>query len=502
MWSAGPVALPHPPQRKRAPWLALLFGGLSFGSVVTLILHWLYRKAERAVLATLLQGQSPQSQVAALLPPASGSAITASSVVLAEGPHTGPATRKAICGMPAAEFNKLAAQVREHVEQTREATLSLKRTLSEHQRQYHQSAREFQQKLLEATRRKPITGSQRIEISPESLQMLRGLVLPADANGDARPIGASDSAGSVSQQWFARVELALRRLLCSCGSKPEARKGLQTVSLVVHNLVGNPCDERYREVDTTSARFRDAFGSPDSGAADLLQLAGFELRGPCFVYPSGRQLDEAERVHDVLQAALRDCDARWEQAISDELNGGEEPAMSLRPEADAMQQVVPLHAGQQEALSMGRTGPPSVGALGSTASVANGQVLQEHQDISGQLGASAALGSATTTGGGLASGSESAASKVQPWLSSVSQKRLARLPPAGTARGAPPPGGSGCSGAPDESIPGSSGGTQPPLPWASSLGDAGRSRPSSAAAMPAHPAESKSSHSPEPQSGG
>ena len=48
--------------------------------------------------------------------------------------------------------------------------------------------------------------------------------------------------------------------------------------------------------------------------AGLLQLAGFEFRDPSFIFPIEKGLDEAERVRDLLQEALRDSDRRWAEA--------------------------------------------------------------------------------------------------------------------------------------------------------------------------------------------
>jgi len=423
--------------------------------------------------------------------------------------------------VPTAQLTELAAQVRGHVEQTREVTASLRRAMDQQQRQYNSSLGEFQRKLAEASRKKGPTGSQRIEISPDSMQVLRSLVLPPGSGEGAGDSVAGSSAGGTAasgealQHWFGQVDRGLRRLLRSAASKLEARRCLQTVSMVVHNLVESPAEDKYREVNAASARFRGTLGSPESGAAELLQLAGFEPRGQCFVFPQDRSLDEAERVRDFLQAALRDSDSRWEQACDDTVA---EPC-----EAASMGETQPPSGGGETAiLSSGSNGVcvPGGALAGShraaPGAAAGGAVAAEDSQ---DMPVSGPAGVVPTAGGGssqAASGGAGTldAAKAQPWQSSVSQKRLAPRPPvqaAGAARGSGTSSGSGSIAPVVEELP--VGGSD-----ASTLagGPALAARPHDAGVRPAgaqttqapaaqttaaHPAEALG-NSQEPQSGG
>jgi len=223
----------------------------------------------------------------------------------------------------AARLEELTCHVRANIQETREATTTLRRALDNQQRQYHRLLSDFQMKMEETARRKSNVASQRVEIAPESLQLLRAMLVPVHS-GTAVTNGSSSVVGNMStdsiRHWFAEVEGQLHRLLLAAGSKAEARKHLQTISLIVHNLVTNPTDDKYREVNSASARLREILGSQGpsnggNGMAELLRLAGFDnSRDGAFLFPAGQNLDAAERVRDILQDALRDCDKRWEQA--------------------------------------------------------------------------------------------------------------------------------------------------------------------------------------------
>lgn len=441
MW--GPVAAAQPPQaRRRVPWLLLLLGGLGSGSMVSLVLNWLYRKAQQALLVALtgspVEGRFPQWPMQTAVGNATSIAAasaTATATLGATHGNTG-------VGMSAAELAELSKQVRSHVDQTREATATLRRAMDQQQRQYSASAMEFQRKLAEVSRRKTPAGSQRIEISPDSLQVLRSLISPP-SNGSSAA-GAAAGTADALQQWFSQANMGLRRLLRSAGSKVEAHRCLQTVSMVVHNLVECPGEEKYLEVNTASARFRGTLGSPESGAAELLQLAGFEPKDQCFVFPPDRSLDDAERVRDFLQAALRDSDSKWEQA-NDET---------------AVEQC------EAQPAASGSDPPAAAKSI----------------DGSGGLGISAGVQRAAAVA---TAGAPAEASNAQPWLSSVSQKRMSRATPSSVPE--PPVAGDAAAAA------------QGGLP---ALRPQDTARPMGAqVTQAAHPAEALGT-SQEPQSGG
>jgi len=387
--------------------------------------------------------------------------------------------------------------MRRHVEETREATASLRRTMEQQQRQYQATVTDFQRKLEEASRRKAVATSQRIEISAESIRTLRTLVMPHGENACGTDATGSVGAenGEALRQWFGKVDSSLRRLLRVAASKVEARRSLQTVSMIVHNLVTNPTQDKFREVNTASARFRETFGAADSGAAELLQLAGFECQDQSFVFPSGRGLDDAERVRDFMQDALRDCDRRWEEACSDSSNivqdtsatcdgvaadarGGSAIRGGMSAEAVGIADGHDALAASPTVMAS-PTGRPVTPPAPWMSTVGFSNLGMSSTSASSAAGAGA---SSAGPGGGVGNGAASAGSPpaeaprphaTQPWLSSVVQKSLAQRP-------------SGSSGVAE-----GSGG-------ASSTGSDAARRPAEAAA---HPAEARVS-SQEPQSGG
>lgn len=351
----GPAAMMPPPApvvvpQAQTPWWLLLLSGLGFGSSIALFLRWLIRKLAPRLFPALLPPAHghPGPGYPAAGPIGPGGPLPARGAPFQEGAPGGSSGSNSsgspvsgLRSIPAVRLQELTAEMRKHVEQTQEATAELRRAMEQQQRQYSATSIEFSRKFTESSRRKPIAGSQRIEISPESLQVLRHLVAPEVGSGGSStlPGGEGSDAGAAAaaaraaslQEWFRQVEASLGRLLRKAGSKAEGRKQLQTVSMIVHNLVESPGDAKYREVSTTVARFRDTLGTPESGAAELLRLAGFEARGQAFVFPADRSLDEAERARDFLQSALRDSDARWEQAVAAE--AAADPPPPLPPPA-------------------------------------------------------------------------------------------------------------------------------------------------------------------------
>lgn len=372
--------------------------------------------------------------------------------------------------LSAKKLEELTSQMRAHVQETRDATASLRRTLEQQQWQYQRSVSDFQLKMEEASRKKSNAGAQRIEIAPDSLQLLKSMIspscVPTDNSSPILGAGSSSNAQAL-RQWFDQVESNLRRLLQSAGSKAEAKKHLQTTSLIIHNLVTNPTQERYREVNTSSARVRETFGGSEGGAAELLQLAGFERRDQAFVFPADKDFDAAERVCDILQDALRDCDKRWEQASSgvDTGTGAEAAGTGGNGAGGCVASSGAEAAGSRSEPGMPSSGsqPAGLQSAPSPASPSRRGPPEESHDAAppwmsrtpwsssagragpSAQGAGAAGASSSSCSNGAAGPSPGAASgsgpaepakSSAPWFSSVVQKQLSQMPPAaGGARG-------------------------------------------------------------------
>lgn len=508
-YTPGPMGHP-PPQEPPAPWWVLLLGGLGFGSAVAMLGTLLWRRNSQRSALELQPGTQQWArwdsqgniitpglaQPPALLPPIAGqqlhgaavgldgSAVPAathpivSTALAPSSGEQGPGHRQQVAP-DTQRLEDLAHQIREHVEETREATASLRRTLEQQQRQYAIAIADFQRKMEETQRKKSTAASQRVEISPESLQMLKSLISTARSTNDAcgPSLATSSANGSTEslQQWFSQVERNLRQLLRSATSAAEAKKSLQTVSMIIHNLVTGP-KEKYREVNTSSARFRETFGGSDGGAAELLQLAGFDCHDQAFIFPSDRGLDEAERVRDIMQEALRDCDRRWEQAIteSEAGEGSANPAdarMEPSPSSSGDSGGCGLATGHSEPMHpttvhsqihsnpslLGQQGPPessheaqppwlartpwasgrpaglsgSAGPTGTItglgfSAVVNGGASSSCSNGNGSVGHS--NGQASSSGVG---GPAQAPRSPAPWMTIVVQKQLSRIPAAG-----------------------------------------------------------------------
>jgi hypothetical protein len=163
------------------------------------------------------------------------------------------------------------------------------------------------------------------------MKMLKSLLHRENGtNGACEARGAPEDSEAL-RHWFTQVEEALVRHLRDAPSKAEAKKSLQTLCLIVDKLVStNAQQEKFREVNFASSRFREQLGTPDGGAAELLQLAGFERHESGFFFPSeGQSLEKAERVRDFLQASVRDCDRRWQESHASTESSSPEPPEAL-----------------------------------------------------------------------------------------------------------------------------------------------------------------------------
>lgn len=215
---------------------------------------------------------------------------------------------------------------------------------------------------------------------------------------------------------------------------------------------------------------------------ELLQLAGFELNDTVVAFPAKGALDEAQRVCELLEDALRDYKSRWEQACAGdgtataETGSGARPAATppSNPGSDDGGGCEPRTTSAQGASNGSRGGCNGFGTspgsgLAANVSAAEGG-LEANAEVRRSGGRSASPGGGSGGGPATSSGSVDVP-RASPWSSSLVQKQLSRMP--AVARQASPLAGSSQSRE---------------ARWGGS-GDA------------AHPAEAKAG-SQEPQSGG
>jgi hypothetical protein len=427
MMPVMPGYAPPPLQAAPTPWYVWLLGGLGFGSLLAFLSNLLRRRRPQPALelngslSGAVQAQprlggwtsQPQAQAVPVLGP-DGAVHLVPTLGISGGtpalsppgdPTSGPQPAEAGSGESdksgstnnVARLDELASYMRRHVEETREATGTLRRTMEFQQRQYQTALSDFQRKVQEAEKRKPSAVLPRMEIAPESMKMLKSLINPATStNGQSETL----DSGEALRQWFSQAESSLEGLLRAMSCKAEAKKSLQTVSLILSNLVSTSAQqEKFREVNTSSSRFREQVGT---SGEELLQLAGFERRETGFVFPSDppKALDKAEHVRDLLQAALRDCDQRWEQA-----HVAEPGAIPDSSEAAVRGSGL-----------LTVNGASSVAANGASATMATSTEVQSSQDAS-------AHGSSSSS-----SKAAPASKPPAPWLSSALQRNLVRRP--------------------------------------------------------------------------
>eukprot|EP00811_Abedinium_folium_P036413 NODE_9123_length_1445_cov_7.555387.p1 GENE.NODE_9123_length_1445_cov_7.555387~~NODE_9123_length_1445_cov_7.555387.p1 ORF type:complete len:336 (-),score=54.47 NODE_9123_length_1445_cov_7.555387:267-1274(-) len=175
-------------------------------------------------------------------------------------------------------FQEMTSLIRRHVQETRDDTALLRRLL-EMQQVQHQRALDDLKNAVEEAKKQRTANTQRVEISAESLQSLRALLYPGAEPVDLKAVAAV--AEGVPQSWLDQVYTALDSLLSDSASSKDARRALQTVSMMVHNLVTNPSQEKYREVDVTST-----VAEQNDAAAVVAEPAGRlrmtpELGRPC-----------------------------------------------------------------------------------------------------------------------------------------------------------------------------------------------------------------------------
>lgn len=187
--------------------------------------------------------------------------------------------------------------MRHQLMETRSKTASLRMVIDQQQRESTQALTEFQ-KAKNLAMRRPQTGPQRVELAPDSLQTLAKLLQQALA-GEAIVLPAVSNAAQAAGR-------CLERLPREYASKAEASRSLQTLVLILRNLLADPTVQKYRRVNADSARFQGSLGA--SGAArELLELAGFARSATSFLFPQERGLEEARCVCDQMQEVLQ----RW-----------------------------------------------------------------------------------------------------------------------------------------------------------------------------------------------
>mmetsp|Transcript_23233 Transcript_23233/g.51400 ORF Transcript_23233/g.51400 Transcript_23233/m.51400 type:complete len:650 (-) Transcript_23233:35-1984(-) len=240
-------------------------------------------------------------------------------------------------------FEDLVSLLRQHSEEAHENSLAFKKATTTLQEQF-QSVLTAMEKFAENQEKAQRTAKQEpLELSASTIQALANILQPTGerapvavtvaeavaAGAVAEPIpiatpeettAASSGAGAREppaaeaalglRDQFDAINQNLQRLVQQSQAKAEASKSMQTLCLILQNVVNNPSHERHRKVNTTGSRFHELFSTKGS-AAELLKLAGFVYQEPNFILPQEKSTEAALRVRDLVQSAQSNLEQMW-----------------------------------------------------------------------------------------------------------------------------------------------------------------------------------------------
>jgi len=360
-------------------------------------------------------------------------------------------------------YEDLVAILRQHGEEARETSALFKKCIQQQQEQYQQTFAEMQKALQAQSQHQKKSPPMDLSAATiQSLAMLMGPAQPTDwsecsEGGAVTVAGGGVTGGSATnplRESYGAINQSLQRLTHESTSKAELAKSLQTLLMILQNLLNNPSKEASRKVNTSSARFSELFGKR-SAAAELLKLAGFLYQEPNFTFAADQDMESAQRVRDLLQDAQRNIEQSWSSR----------PGTGVEAVVDANSPSIPTSsAGETRTLVPGPPGPAVVAATASTqttdeiaacvpraigaapaqmvAGHTGGASLQpfqaaaavvdagggaEHHEEVGPGGGPGPNASATTAG---AEPLEPRRTAARPWSSSVGLKGPAARPPA------------------------------------------------------------------------
>lgn len=215
-------------------------------------------------------------------------------------------------------YEDLLALLRQNSEEAKETSAMFKKAITQQQEQYQQVFTKMQDFLTTQSQQQKPQKSTPTDLSAATLQALASLIEGAKSGdpverADGTSIGntiVATSSGPPNslRESFDAITHNLNRLIHESSSKTDASKALNTLSLILQNLLKNNGQEKDRKVNTSSARFAPL---AKGAQAELLKLAGFEFRDPMFTLPSDQSLEAAEHVRDLLVSKQRTLDQDW-----------------------------------------------------------------------------------------------------------------------------------------------------------------------------------------------
>lgn len=346
-WAYQGYAPPPEPPSEGGAWWTWLLGGLGAGLAGTLLLNPLRSRLDDSSNSQTSPGQTPGTADATLVskPPATEQEVSSNSHSAGTG------------GEPdgKASYEELLTLLRQQSEEARENAAMCAKALQTTQEQHQKMFAEMHKALQTATQhsKKP----QPTELSASTIQSLATMIRGAGPSTDSAPatVGTSPAAPAISQapsmasvsaalsvpqapaaqipppavptadgagvmpsvplslrESFDAINSSLQRLVAECSTKAEAVKSMNTVAMVLGNLLKDPSSDRNRKVNTSSSRFSEIFRN-EGAASELLKLAGFQYQAPNFTFGIDGQVgtEGVQRVLDLLQEAQRGIDQAW-----------------------------------------------------------------------------------------------------------------------------------------------------------------------------------------------
>jgi len=134
--------------------------------------------------------------------------------------------------------------------------------------------------------------------------------VPAVAPAVAPPVANAVPGGDLRES-FEAIGRGLQRLTWESASKGEVAKGLNTLAMLLQNVINNPTSSRHRKVNASGSRFRELLGTGGTPGAELMRLASFQFQEPNFIMGADQGVEAAQRVLDLMQDQQRNLDQVW-----------------------------------------------------------------------------------------------------------------------------------------------------------------------------------------------
>jgi len=211
--------------------------------------------------------------------------------------------------------------------------------LLESQRQQAQTLQNITQKVASLSLNQTI--KPQADLSDASLHILQETLLEAVRTNRANGAPLDDEIAEKVE----KIKDCIKVMMNESESKEEARKSLNMLNIILDNLRRHPDTEKYRKVNTTSARFKERFSS-NQKADEFFTAVGFESSGPNFIFPSGPMPPTVQKAMNLIADTLKDLDTVWNTsattAASEDTSGAQLPQSGTSTSGNPSSVLAPL----------------------------------------------------------------------------------------------------------------------------------------------------------------